>query len=257
MADGSDSPEIIGGTTRDAVLGGRVQLRQPVRGHRAGHDAVLLAAFAPAAERAVDLGCGVGTAGLAFLARQPQARAILVEIAPDLAALAADNAQLNGLSDRCRVVAGDVLRVARPSGPPEPAAGAADLVLMNPPFNPAAAHQLSPHGGRALAHGAPAELLREWVTAAYRCLQPAGVLCLIHRPEEVAGLLAALDGRFGALELLPVHPRADAPAVRLLARATKGRRTAPKILPGLVLAEADGRPTAAAEAVLREAEGLG
>jgi len=256
MAEGPDSPEMIGGTTCGTVLGGRVRLRQPARGHRAGHDAVLLAAFAPPAGRAADLGCGVGTAGLALLARQPQAQAMLVEIDPELAALAADNAQVNGLADRCRVVAGDVLRVARPSGPREPEPGAAELVLMNPPFNPARAHQLSPHGGRALAHVAPAELLREWVTAAYRCLTPAGTLCLIHRPEELAALLAALDGRFGALELLPVHPRADAPAVRLLARATKGRRTAPKILPGLVLADADGRPTAAAEAVLRDAQGL-
>ena len=31
-------------TTEDAVLGGRLILRQPRRGHRFGHDAILLAA---------------------------------------------------------------------------------------------------------------------------------------------------------------------------------------------------------------------
>ncbi|WP_454918234.1 tRNA1(Val) (adenine(37)-N6)-methyltransferase [Xanthobacter sediminis] len=244
--------------TTDAILGGRVLLRQPERGHRVGHDAVLLAALAPATCRAMaDLGSGVGGAGLAFLARVPEAHGTLVEIDPALAALAAENAAANGLGGRCRVVAADVLRLARPSGPAEPAAGAADLVLMNPPFNAEGAHQTSPHGGRARAHMADDDLLRAWVTAAYRCLAPGGVLCLIHRPEEVGAILSALAGRFGAAELLPVHPRPGAPAIRLLVRAVKGRRTAPRLLPGLILADAEGAPTAAASAVLRDATALG
>lgn len=254
MTHSPDTPS----STRDAILGGRVALRQPARGHRVGHDAVLLAALGPAGCRAmVDFGAGVGAAGLAFLARASAATGTLVEIDPQLAALAAENVRDNHYDERCLVVTADVLRLARPSGPPAPAAGAADLVLMNPPFNAAMAHQTSPHAGRARAHMAPAELLRDWVTAAYRCLAPEGVLALILRPEDLAALLAALQGRFGALELLPVHPRAEAPAVRLLARAVKGRRTAPRILPGLVLADAEGNPTAAAEAVLRGAAGLG
>ncbi|MFG1417818.1 methyltransferase [Xanthobacter sp. V0B-10] len=244
--------------TTDAILGGRVSLAQPARGHRVGHDAVLLAALAPEGCRAmVDLGAGVGGAGLAFLARMPQARGTLVEIDPDLAALAQRNAETNGLSCRCRAVAADVLTLGRPSGPAEPAAGAADLVLMNPPFNAAQAHQPSPHDGRARAHVAEEGLLRAWVTAAYRCLAPGGVLCAILRPEDIAALLEALSGRFGAADLLPVHPRPDAPAVRLLARAVKGRRTPPRLLPGLVLADGAGTATAAAQAVLRDAAPLG
>ncbi|MFG1477733.1 methyltransferase [Xanthobacter sp. V4C-4] len=252
------APGEIASFTRDALLGGRITLRQPARGHRVGHDAVLLAALAPVGARTmVDLGAGVGGAGLAFLARAPGASGTLVEIDPATAALARENVADNALAARCRVVVGDVLALARPSGPPEVAAEAADVVLMNPPFNASAAHQTSPHGGRARAHMASGDLLEAWVTAALRCLRPAGVLCLIHRPEAVAAVLAALQGRFGAAELLPVHPRAEAPAVRLLVRAVKGRRTAPRILPGLVLADGQGRPTAAAEAVLREAGALG
>lgn len=243
--------------TADSVLGGRLLLRQPASGHRVGHDALLLAAFAPADRRcAVDLGAGVGGAGLAFLMRVPAARAVLVEIDPQLARLAAENAALNGLAGRCAVVAADVGAIARPSGPPEPAAGAADLVLMNPPFNAEARHKASPHGGRARAHMGGADLLSGWVTAADRCLAARGVLCLIHRPETLADMLGALSGRFGAAEILPVHPRPDRAAVRLLVRAVKGRRTAPALLPGLVLAGTDGTPAAAAEAVLRSAAGL-
>lgn len=248
---------IEGAVTVDSVLDGRLSLHQPASGHRVGHDALLLAAFAPGdRRRAVDLGAGVGGAGLAFLARVPAARATLVEIDPDLARLADANARLNGLSNRCTVVAADVGAVARPSGPPEPAAAAADLVLMNPPFNAEARHRTSPHGGRARAHMAGEDLLAGWVTAADRCLAARGMLCLIHRPEALAAILDALSGRFGAVEILPVHPRPDRPAVRLLVRAVKGRRTAPALLPGLVLADADGTPTPAAESVLRSAAGL-
>ncbi len=244
-------------TTEDAVLGGHLTLRQPVRGHRVGHDALLLAALAPASCRAmVDLGAGVGSAGLAFLTRCPEARATLVEIDPALAGLAADNAAGNGLAARCQVVVADVLTLGRPVGPPEPAAHGADLVLMNPPFNPAAAHQVSPHPGRAQAHMAGEDLLEEWVKAAHRCLNADGVLCLIHRPEEVGSILAALQGRFGAAELLPVYGKPGAAAVRLLVRARKGRRTAPRILPGLVLTDAAGAPTPEALAVLRGGDAL-
>jgi tRNA1(Val) A37 N6-methylase TrmN6 len=54
-------------TTLDAVLGGRLKLRQPRRGHRVGHDAILLAAATGGGygERAVEFGAGVGAAGLA------------------------------------------------------------------------------------------------------------------------------------------------------------------------------------------------
>ncbi len=244
-------------TTRDALLGGRLMLTQPRTGHRAGHDALLLAALAPAqARRIVDLGAGVGTAGLAVLARLREASAHLVELDPATAALARQNAAGNGMSDRCAIVEADVRTLGKPAGPAEPAAQAADLVIANPPFNARAAHQTSPQARRATAHMADGDTLMDWVLAAYRCLKPGGQVGLILRPADLATLLDALAGRFGAAELLPVHARADAPAVRLLVRAVKGRRTPPAIRPGLILAEADGRTTVTADAVLRGEAGL-
>ena len=96
--------------SEDAVLDGRLRLRQPRRGHRFGHDAILLAAAtaARAGEHAVDLGAGVGAAGLALAARVARLTVTLVEIDPALAALAAENAALNRLDDRVRTVALDV-----------------------------------------------------------------------------------------------------------------------------------------------------
>ncbi|MGQ3672244.1 tRNA1(Val) (adenine(37)-N6)-methyltransferase [Xanthobacter sp. TB0136] len=244
-------------TTLDHVLGGRLALRQPARGHRVGHDAILLAALGPAGCRhMVDLGAGVGSAGLAFLTRCPQARGALVELNPDMAALAGENIALNAMERRCAVIAGDVRHVAHPGGIGPELAGQADLVLMNPPYNMETRHRTSPHAGRALAHAAGDGLLVEWVKAASRCLAPQGILCLIHRPQDIAALLAALAGRFGAVELLPVHARPGLPAMRLLVRAIKERRTAPVIHPGLLLADENGAPHIQAQQVLREAAPL-
>ena len=100
--------------TQDAVLGGRLLLKQPRRGHRVGHDAILLAAACPARarDRVVDLGAGVGAAGLALALRVEGTRVTLVEVDAGLAALAAENAQVNGLAAR---VGSTVLDVAAPA----------------------------------------------------------------------------------------------------------------------------------------------
>ena len=56
--------------------------------------------------------------------------------------------------------------------------------------------------------------------------------------------------------MLPVYPRADAPAIRVLVRAAKGAQGPQAEHPGLILNDAGGKPTAAAEAVLRSGETL-
>ena len=122
--------------SEDAVLGGRLRLRQLLTGHRVGHDAILLAAGTGgrAGEHAVDLGAGVGAAGLALAARVPGLKVTLVEIDPALCALASGNAQLNNMADRVSTIAcdaedADALAAA--------GIGNVDRVLMNPPFHDA------------------------------------------------------------------------------------------------------------------------
>ncbi|MGH6682958.1 MAG: tRNA1(Val) (adenine(37)-N6)-methyltransferase [Pseudolabrys sp.] len=240
-------------TSVDAVLGGRLRLRQPLRGHRVGHDAILLAAAtgAGAGEQAIDLGAGVGAAGLVLAARVSGLKVTLVEIDPSLCALAAGNAQLNGLADRVDVLAADV------ENADALASGGADRVLMNPPFHDANRQNVSPDPRRRLAHTAAPGLLPRWVAVAARLLKPQGALTLIWRADALADVQNALVGTFGGIAVLPVRPRADVPAIRVLVRAMKSTGGAPVAYPALILNEADGRPTAAAEAVLRGGETLG
>jgi tRNA1(Val) A37 N6-methylase TrmN6 len=249
-------PAELGAVTDDAVLGGRLVLRQPQRGHRIGHDAILLAAATRAhvGEHAVDLGAGVGAAGLALARRIDGLKVTLVEIDPALTALAQHNAVHNGLAERVRAVSLDVAAPARAFAAAGLAAGIAEHVLMNPPFN--APHHPSPDPGRRTARTAARETLDRWAAAALRLLRADGGLTLIWRADALDRVFAALDPGFGALLVRPVHPKADAAAIRVLVRARKGSRAPLTLLPGLVLNDAAGKPSHEAEAVLRGAAAL-
>jgi tRNA1(Val) A37 N6-methylase TrmN6 len=244
-------------TTEDAVLGGRLTLRQPRRGHRVGHDAILLAAAtaARAGEHAVDLGAGVGGAGLALAARVPGLTVTLVEIDAGLCALAASNAGINAMSDRVRAIACDAEDRAALSRAGL-ARGRIDRVLMNPPFNDAARQNVSPDPRRRLAHVAGPGLLKRWVDTAGFLLKPHGVLTLIWRADALDDVRAALQSDFGGVAVLPVLPRAGAPAIRVLVRAERAGVGATRDYTALILNDANGKPSAAAETVLRAGKTL-
>lgn len=247
-----------GAWTDDSVLGGRLRLLQPKRGHRFGHDAVLLAAATPGrvGEHAVELGAGVGAAGLALAARLPGLRLTLVEIDAALAGAAAENAVRNGLGDRVAAVRLDVAAPPEVFAGAELPAGCADRVLMNPPFNDPRRLSVSPDPERRRAHVADDALLERWIAAASRLLRPGGTLSVIYPADRLGELLGLLGAAFGAVAVLPVHGKPEAPAIRVLVRAGKGARTPLALWPGLMLNDWAGQPTVEAESVLRNGAAL-
>jgi tRNA1(Val) A37 N6-methylase TrmN6 len=243
--------------TDDAALGGRLRLLQPRRGHRFGHDAILLAVATPAraGDRIADLGAGVGTAGLALAARIDGARVTLVEIDARLAALARENAARNGLGERVDAVTLDVAAPADAFAVAGLAAESCDIVIMNPPFHDTGKLQASPDACRRRAHEIEAGKLTDWVGAARRLLRPGGVLTLIFRADGLPALIDLVDG-FGGVAVMPVHPKPGAAAIRVLLAGVKGSRAPFTIREGLVLAGSDGTPTAQTEAILRHGHAL-
>ncbi|RXH42873.1 tRNA1(Val) (adenine(37)-N6)-methyltransferase [Bradyrhizobium zhanjiangense] len=228
--------------TEDAFLGGQLRLKQKRSGHRAGHDAILLAAAteARAGDRVVDLGAGIGAAGLALARRVAGINLSLVEIDPKLAELARANAAANGIAAEAIVL--DVTADAQAFAAHGLVPDSVDVVLMNPPFNDPARHRGSPDQARHTAHVASEETLNAWVHAARRILQSNGVLTLIWRADGIADVLAALSRGFGSLSILPVHGEAGRPAIRVLVRAVKGGRAPTRLLPGLMLNDESGVP---------------
>lgn len=237
----------------DRLLGGRLVLRQPRRGHRAGSDAILLAASVAAARgaRVIDFGAGVGTAGLA-LARRCGAHVLLVEADAMLAGLAVENIARNGFGKTAAAHCG---RVEELDAAAAGAFAGADHVIANPPFNPPGGRS-PPDPRTAAARIAPPGLFEDWTKAAARLLRPGGDFTLICRPEGVHQVLSALDRRFGGAALRFVHAEERAPAVRLLVGAVKGSRASLRVLPPLVLNRPEGGFTDLAEAIHRHAAAL-
>ncbi|MDX2234637.1 MAG: methyltransferase [Hyphomonadaceae bacterium] len=223
QATSDDPGPGIEGDTLDMFLGGRLRLRQPAVGYRAGADAVLLAAAVAPGAHLMEAGCGAGAALLATALRHPQSRLTGIEREAPMAAFARENARANALSDRVDILDGDALA----PGP------TFDGVFCNPPYAEVGEGQ-APHAARRHAHVTEVAL-DGWVAALSNRLRGGGVLTMIHRADRLDRLLAAMDGRLGGVRVYPVRPRADTAAHRVIVAATKGSRAPVALLKGLDL----------------------
>jgi tRNA1(Val) A37 N6-methylase TrmN6 len=253
MTDPACSAPSPAGVSEDALMGGRVRLRQPVRGYRAAIDPVFLAAAVPASagESVLDAGAGTGAAALCLARRVPGCRVVGIEIQRDLARLGMDNAALNGLADRVEIMVGDL---AAP--PPGLAPGTVDHVMVNPPHLEAERALAPPDPSKALANVESSAGLAAWVRVSLASVRAKGSVTFIHRADRLDALLSALHGAAGGIVVYPLWPSAGRPAKRVLVRARKGVATQLRLASGLVLHDACDRFTAAAEAVLRDGQGL-
>jgi len=240
--------------TDDAFLGGAIHILQPQSGYRAGLDAVMLAAAVPvlpaARTRVLDVGAGVGTAGLCLARRVEGAEVILYEKDPTLAQIAARNAERNGLSERVRAVAGEVGASAAVLGGLDLAEESFDHVIANPPYHDEGAGTSAPDARKAQAHAMPEAGLDAWARFMARMAAPGGTATVIHKAEALGRLLAVLEGRFGALKVLSLHPRVGASAHRVIVQGTKGSRAPLALLSGFVLHGEGNAFTPEAQAVL-------
>lgn len=257
---------MTGAVSDDTLMGGRVRLRQPRGGYRVAIDPVLLAASVPAraGELVLDAGTGTGAAALCLAARVAGVGVVGLELFAAHAELARANLVLNHASDRIEIVEGDI---ARP--PPALAPGSFDHVMANPPHHEPGAVRPSPDPGRAAAHVEGEAKLADWVGACLALARPGASVTFIHRAGRVAELVAELARGAGAIVVLPLLPRQGQAAKRVLVQARAGAaqngaeavgpaqngagpgNSPARTLPGLVLHDADGAYTDAAEAILR------
>jgi Predicted O-methyltransferase len=211
--------------TRDAFLGGRLTLSQPRNGFRAGQDSVLLGAAVPAGTaQLLDLGAGVGTAGLVALAFARARGVDLVERDLPTAELARENLASNGFQAQGRVLALDLTTKATERRAAGLKDNTYDAVIANPPYFGAGRGTLAPEQSRADARHMDEQSLDHWVRCAAASARAGGTAIFIYPATGLATLLTAFDQRFGALTILPLSSRPGEAAGRLLIRGIKGSR---------------------------------
>lgn len=240
-------------TTEDEFLGGRLVIRQPADGYRAGSDPMFLAAAVPAraGDRVLDLGCGVGTASLCLLERLKDVTVVGLELQPGLAGLARANAEANGVAERFQVVDGCLTE------PPESVPYQAfDHVITNPPWYEPGTIRPPSAESKAIGHMEDVELA-EWLRQAVRFLKPKGRLFIVHRADRLGDILAGLNPlRVGEVRVFPLWPKEGKAATRVVVAARKDARTPLEVLPGLLLHHPEGGYTDKADDVLRRGAAL-
>ena len=191
---------------------------------------MLLAAFTPArpGERVLELGCGAGAAALCLAVRVPgldlpgSSCSRLMPSSPG-------NAAENGLALPC--VRGDLR-------PRPPRSGEVSTTCSRTRRSTPPRRRLARPGPRPRPSRGRGELA-DWIDAGLRRLCPAAGWRSSTAPRGSAPILAALEGRAGAVEVLPVSARTGRPAERVLVRARKGRAAPLTLWPPLTFHEGE------------------
>ncbi len=205
---------------------------------RLSTDSVLLADFVRVrgAARGIDLGCGSGILSLLLAWEQEKLSMTGLELLPEAAAVARENAAINALSSRMAVVEGDIRQVRALFR-----AGSFSLAVSNPPYFPAGSGGLPPDAQRAAARSEAGCGLRELCEAASYLLCTGGSFFLVHRPERLSELCVRLTAQgLEPKRLRFVCSRADRAPSLLLLEARRGGRPGLTVEAPLVLRGPDG-----------------
>lgn len=238
--------------TMDSLFHGHLKVLQKTKGYRFSVDAVILAHFpiVKKSEIVLDLGCGCGIIPLIIAYRHPEVQLFGLELQEELFLLASENARLNGLEDRIRILRGD-LRV------PEKAfeGSFADWIVCNPPYRRKLSGRLNLDSEKAMARHEVSASLPQILKAAAFFLKPGGRLAIIYPARRSAGLLSGLHTvklEPKRLQIVYSYPGGEGILVLVEARKNSGEEL--KILPPFFIYNED-RGYSEAMAALYEQRG--
>ena len=201
-------------------------------------DSVLLADFAQirGAKRGIDLGCGSGILALLLAHKSAGLSMTGLELQPEAAAAARENAAMNALEGRIELLEGDIRQHRALFR-----AGSFDLAVSNPPYFPAERGAVAPRADRAAARTEASCSLSELCEAAAFLLRTGGSFFLVHRPERLSELCVCLSAQgLEPKRLRLVCHRADSAPSLVLLEARRGGRPGLTVEPTLFLRGPDG-----------------
>lgn len=243
-------------TTSDKFHDGSFEVIQPSgRGNRSGMDALLLGATLPENAKGIiaDLGSGAGAAGFAAINLNRDLELLAIEKNAEMAGLARKSLQLNSnskLFSRAKIIEHDVTSCGVDRVKAGLSPDSIDYIIMNPPYNTSRERAPSdPLKAEAFMMGKGG--IDAWFRTAASIMRPGGTLAVIYRTENLGEVLACCQGRFGGLEIMPIHSRADEAAKRIIVRGTRASRAPMTIVPGFIVHNLDGSFTDRADAIFK------
>ena len=234
-------------------------------GYGYGVDAVLLASFAAGETgasgmragrssgdgstqlRAADLGTDCGIVAFIIAHKLPGSVVTGIEKREDAASRARQAVRMNGLEDRVEIITADVKDIADGVFPGD--LSGFDAVVSNPPYFRRDAAIPSASDDRYTARHETTAGIETFSLAASSMLRRGGDFYLVHRPDRLADIFAALRGAgLEPKEMQMVTPSAGEPANIVLIHAVKGAGPQLRMLPELPVHNPDGSYT---EEILR------
>ena len=211
----------------------RLSLIQKKDGLTFGTDAFMLASFIKPCPNghAVELGAGTGIISLLLGARERFSKISALEIQKDFADLAERNVELNGMSERIRVLCLDVTATTASD-----VGGEADVVFSNPPYMKTDSGKRNESDYKYIARHEVCGDIDAFCAAAFRLLKHGGKFYAVWRPDRLTDIVAAMrKNRLEPKIMTFVHADSESSPSIVLISATKGGASGMKLTPPLLL----------------------
>lgn len=206
-----------------------------------GMDAVLLSSFAGCQpdSKVVDFGTGTGVIPILLTAKTKASHIDALEIQEESADMAQRSVQLNGLTDKIKIIQGDIKEASDLLGK-----ASYDYVITNPPYMNNDHGLKNPELPKAIARHEILCSLEDVIREGACVLKPGGHFIMVHRPFRLIEIITCLIRyKLEPKRMRFVHPFADKEPNMVLIDAVRGGNSMVKIESPLVIYATQGQYT--------------